>query len=424
MNLYCFILRAHWRSRRRWVLFILMLAMALGTWRIFQQAQQQEEEVQIAANKLNRQMLRDTSLGILKKIDLEALPKELDRSTDPSTMKDFIMSKGAIKGDFGLMPNATKPEKGGVLPIADQYGPVSLTEALKQRAKLDQYLVQTGLPLQSNRYGTKNWSFLVSLMPILTSIFGVLMVTAMLMVEDLADSYSRRLMLITSLPVSKAKLIITQLMVFLTDLTIFVASMLGIGFSNAWLQGGASAADYPIMTRINEHISLASSWQVILLCTGLYIVSCMLVYVAVRLAIQLLRQVRSLVGRILVLIAAYWLVLGQVAVSLLPHLFVSSWLAWFPGSYLQASRLVFGTDYLEAGQFLLASLERYQGSSVFLSMNLTDLSYFNGATLSHLLNSNGIPNSGLQGGFSLLVGSCCLLLGILVHRSQRSNQLC
>lgn len=423
MALYRFILRAHWRSRRRWVLFILMLMAVLGSWGVFQQAAQQEREVAIAADKLNRQLLKDVPLTVLKQLDLGKLPDELAKSGDPSPKKDLIMSKGAMKGNFGLLPGTVNPGKGGVLPISDRYGSVSLTEALKQRTRLDQYLVRAGLPLKSTRYGTENWSFLVSLMPLLTSIFGVLILTAMIMVEDLADSRSRRLMLITSLPVPKVKLVATQLLVFLTDLGIFVVGMLSVGFGYAWLQGGSSTADYPVLTRINGQLSLVSSWQVVLICVGLYIVSCTIVYIAVRLVMHLLRQIKNLVGQMVILIVSYWLVLSQVAISLLPHLFGFSWLAWFPGSYLQASRLIFGTDYLEMGQFLLVSLERYQGVSVFLSLGVGDLDYFNGASLAHLFSDKGIPLIGLHGAIGLLIGSGVLLLGILMHQSQRENRL-
>ncbi|MCU6431186.1 hypothetical protein [Lacticaseibacillus paracasei] len=162
------------------MMFILMQVIVIGIWGFFYQTAQEEQAKLCASNEINQHLFSETSNDILKKFGWQDMPKMLKNSNMANPKTDFLLTRGMLKGSFGLWPSNNRSVDGGQLPITDRFGSVTLTEALKQRAKLDQKLISDDLPLQSSRYGIKEWSFLISLMPLLTSIIGVLLVTVVI----------------------------------------------------------------------------------------------------------------------------------------------------------------------------------------------------------------------------------------------------
>lgn len=419
MGLYRFILTSHWRSKTRCLLYALLLMLTIGTWFIFQQRNQAEVATTMTTTAQNRALLAGTSNSLLKKFGLASLPAEL-KHTGNATLnaREKVLTAAAIKGNFGLMADNSG------LPTSNRYGTESLTTALQSRHLIATSASATAANgLISTRYGIRDWSYLTSLLPILTSIFGVLTMTIVLMWGELSEIIGHRSQLVAMLPHDKRRLVYTYYLVFLTDLVIFMISIGLVGYVTAHLMGGNMPANYPIIIRTGSHMTTMPIVGVIALSALLYLGACSITYSLIRLGVTLVRQANSILKKALILVVAYWSLLAQLTLSLLPNLFTPNWLLGLPSTYMQASRILFGTDYLRGGQYILSTLNMYTDKDVtshlFISLSLTNLSYYNGATLANLFN---VKHSLIGPAISLLfVGSLLLLLlnASLAHHKNR-----
>lgn len=419
MGPYRFILISHWQSKKRWFLYTLMIVLTVGTWFVFQQMNQSEMTMSTAATAQNRTLLSGNSTRFLKKMGLSSLvikSKQVENSS--LVMQERNLTNAVIKGNFGLTENNSG------LPISNRYGVEGLTTAIRSRHLISKSISPTTEGLISTRYGVKDWSYLVSLLPLITSIFGVLVMTVMVMSAEFSEIVGSRARLVATLPSDKRQLIGVQFSVFLTDLIVFIVTIDVTGFITAHFLGGSISPSYPIITRSGAGLELMPAVQVIVLTTFLFICACCITYLLIRLFITLIYGVRSLAKEMVVIITAYWMLLAQTTLSVLPNLFHSKWLLYVPSTYMQASSLLFGTDYLHGGQQILSSLNMYTDkgvtSHILVSLSVTNLSYYNGATIANLFN---VKESLVVPAICMLVGCSVILLAFLAYFAHRKNRL-
>lgn len=416
MNLFKFFFASHWRTKGRWLILALVMVMTVGIWASFSQLAAGSQADQAAVAKQNKMLLGPPATKVtLAKVGLDRLAPWLGRNDAKAAVKrEQLLTAAAIKGDFGT------PFNNAGLPVTNQYGANSLSTVLRVRQRVAKRLARQHQSLSSMRYGTKDWPFMISLLPLVTSIFGVMLMTVIVMWPELMILASRRRNWLTCLPGSKPRIILIQLSVFMTDLLIFVATIMLTAFVVSGVGGGRTSMMYPVVVRTGGAIRLLPAVQVVALAVGLFILACMLMYLIIRLMFALIYDLHHKVLKLLASICAYWLLLGQLTLSLLPQLLPQTVAQWLPGTYMQASRILLGTDYLGAVSTVLWSLNYYEGSRIMMSLDVQDMSYYNGATLANLLGSG---HDLLLRGVLLLGGSIFAVLALMMGLTKHRNRL-
>ncbi len=418
MAAFKFIFISHWRTRSRWIILVLVLATTVGMWFVCQKQTNDENRVAVGAFTKNKVLIAGVKEKTLAKVGLERLPKLTKQADSAQVQREAVLTSAALKGSFGVA--------GSSLLVTNRFGNISLTSTLLMRNRLAKRLTNQGGKLSSARYGVRDWPFMVSLLPVLTSIAGVFLVTFMLMWEDLRVLFDNRRQMLTLLPAKKSQLIGVQTLVFFCDLLIFIFAIFTSAYLTAHVLGGSTATNYPIITRTGATIHLMGAYQVVAMALLLYMCACMVMYLGIRLVIVLFRGVRTLIAKEIIALGTYWLFLGQAMVSQVPALFTNHVLAlWLPTTYMQASRVIFGTDYLQASQAILTSLDMYGGNDemtarLMMSMSFENLSYYNGATVASLY---GATDSLFMRAVGLLMGTSIIFYVGLVWLTHRRNRL-
>ena len=416
MNLFKFLFASHWRIKGRWLMLVLLMVVTAGIWASFNQLATGAQADQVTMSKQNKVLLGPpTTKATLAKVGLAQLPPWLSRNgAKAAVMREELLTAAAIKGDFGT------PFNNAGLPVTNQYGANSLSTILQVRRRVAKRLIQQHQSLSSMRYGTKDWPFMISLLPLMTSIFGIMLMTVIVMWPELMMLTSRRRHWLTTLPGSKPRMILIQLSVFIADLLIFISTIMLTAFVVSGVGGGRTSMMYPVVVRTGGAIRLLPAVQVVALAVGLFILACTLMYLVIRLMFALIYGIHHQGLKLLTSICAYWLLLGQLTLSLLPQLLPSTVVQWLPGTYMQASRILFGTDYLGAVSTVLWSLNYYDGSHLMLSLDVQNMSYYSGATLANLF---GNGHDLLLRGVLLLGGSIFAVLALIMGLTRHRNRL-
>ncbi|MCI2171402.1 hypothetical protein [Schleiferilactobacillus perolens] len=428
--LYRFLLKSHWHSRRRVLLVGLLVLLTWVAWFWFAQQQQAENQL---ADQTRQDNVRLITTGIpaagifpptkeaTEKAGLThffAVTQQKGALTDPQqTQNEEVATQAAFQHNFIV------PLGANTLPGTDRFGPVSFTQTLRQRAQLAKNLAQHRQPLASMRYGTQDWSFVISFLPLLTSILGVLVMTLILFVEEISDTMSARRRFVACLPGQRWQLFLAQWLVFGTDTVITLVLMLGGGIAMAGLRGGHLRADYPVLTRVSGKLAIWPAWRVVVSTLLIFLLGMMLLYMFGRFVLTYILRIRNDWGRMLLAMGAYLVLVGQAAVSLLPNL-TGILLSWLPLNYLQASRLFFGTDYLPMQSMYMQSLDRfgpYGQAAVMLPVS--NLSYYDGGTISNLFPPNQASAVGMGTAVISLTISAVLIAGWLMWRATKRNEL-
>lgn len=431
--LYRFLLKSHWHSRRRVLLVGLLVLLTWVAWFWF--AQQNAAEM-----RLNNEIRQDNVTLITKGFPMASIVPPSPQATDKVGLTDFfaaVQQKRALTAvqqtqnelaatRAAFQDNFILPLGAGALPGTDRFGPISFTQTLRHRAQLAKQLQTERQPPVSMRYGTQDWSFLISFLPVLTSIVGILVVTLVLFVEEISDTISARRRLLACLPGRRWQLFVAQCLVFCTDAALTVGLMLGGGTALAVLRGGHLRADYPVLTRVSGAIAIWPAWRVVLGTLLLFMLGLILLYLFGRLALTYIIRIKSDLGRMLLAMAAYLVLVGQAAVSLLPNL-TGILLSWLPLNYLQASRLFFGTDYLPMQSMYMQSLDRFgqfgRYGQAAVMLPVSNLSYYDGGTISNLFPPSQAGQVGLLTAVGSLTITGTLIAGWLMWRATKRNEL-
>lgn len=416
MSVFKFLFVSHWRTKGRWLLLVLMMLVTASAWVAFNQFDATARADQTTITQQNKLLLGPpTTKQTLAEVGLDRVTPWLHRDGETAALhREQMLTSAAIKGDFGT------PFNNAGLPVTNQYGANSLSIVLHSRQKLAKQLVKLHQPLASMRYGIKDWPFVISLLPLVTSIFGVMLMTVIVMWPDLMVLAGRRRHFLTVLPGSKPRLIAVQLLVFITDLLIFVVAIMATAFVVSGVFGGHTSMWYPVVIHTGATIQLWPAVQVLAVALGMFFLACTLMYLVVRLLYALVSDLRRRVFKWLAGICAYWLLLGQLTISLLPQLVPATVAQWLPSTYMQASRILFGTDYLGAVSTMLWTLDYYQGSHIMMSLDVQNMSYYDGATLANLF---GTGSDLLLRGAWMLGGTVLVVLGALMALTKHRNRL-
>lgn len=416
--LYRFLFKSHWHSRRRVVLVGLLVLLTWSTWFLFAQRQGAENRVLEQTQQDNAKLISGHSMN----------ETPSPQATAAAGLTTFFKQKtwtaraerdgaaAAFNHDLVIPYGAT------LLPSTDRFGPVSFTQTLRNRAAVGKRLVAQHQPVVSLRYGTQDWAFLISFLPLLTSIVGVLIFTVLLDVEEVSDTLSPRRRFLACLPGQRGALMGAQVLVFMTDAVLTLALILVGGGLFAWVRGGHAAAAYPILTRLSGQLAIWPAWRVVLAVAAVFLLGVLLVYLFGRFVLTYIIRLRRDWSRLLLAVAAYLLVVGEAAVSLLPNL-TGLLISWLPLNYLQASRLFYGTDYLPLQVLYMEALDTTRYGRASLILPIRNLSYYAGATMSNLFPPAQAGQVSLWAALLSLGGTSVLILAWLIWRATKRNEL-
>ncbi|MFD1671891.1 hypothetical protein ACFQ5M_07285 [Agrilactobacillus yilanensis] len=425
-----FIFKAHWRSKRRYVMLGLLLGLISVTFFIFKQQQNVEQSQQIMAIRYNTssmKLLYENEKAI-KRSGLKPFMQAQNRAKQGDerafVQLDAISANLGSNEAYGVNNGAVLSNSGEQLHMDDRFGPIVVQRAMANRKKLDAQLLKQNLPLSSIRYGTGNWTFVISLLPLLTSLAGLVLLVSMIFIETFYDLTSHRCYFLTALPLTRRQVFLSQTIVFFIDVCLLLFICLGFAWGLSTGLGQRLPGTYPILAQFHHEFTIIPATLVTLSSAFLFLMGCLVIYLFVRLVLISLHALTDSILRLGTLLLSYSLVFLITLLSYLPGLCPRFILQWLPSSYLQASRVLFGTDYI--AQFFISITEFNtlpDHPRTMITALIQNLNYYNGSTIGNVGNYDLQYFGGFLQASAVLGGTIAILLILNCTWLTRTNRI-
>lgn len=150
---------------------------------------------------------------------------------------------------------------------------------------------QSELP-DSLRYGTKNWTFILSLQNFLTSFIGILFFLVTFSFIFFKDFEKKTINLLGTQPIKRTQIFACDFLLFVAYSLFYYSFAICYAYLIATLLGGKVSPFYPIMTNhLEPSLINTPIWQVIAITSGLFLLNLVFCYLLLTLIILISKKI-------------------------------------------------------------------------------------------------------------------------------------
>ncbi|WP_416353399.1 hypothetical protein ACNAN0_11895 [Agrilactobacillus fermenti] len=258
----------------------------------------------------------------------------------------------------------------------------SLDQYVLHRQQLVNYLVKQKMAYHSVRYGANSVMLLISMLPILTSVLGIIVLLLIFALPQLQALTTEKLGWLDTLPIQRRASFNAQLLVFASNTLGFIMILSIVLYLYGGILGGFTTLNYPILTYWAGTTQLKPAIQVIGLSLLLFWINLLLVYLLLRLVIALIKPIRQRLS--LAFVVCGLMLGGLLILAQTPNIVSRTMGAFLPSSYLQSSQVLFANSY-QAQSWLNGNTVFFTlGATNFFSIPYENVNYFLNQTVARL----------------------------------------
>lgn len=409
------------RSDKQLKLFLILGFILITCLFFFNQLMSQKENMYITNNLIEQ------------KVKKEERQKFLEEDTGPSSKylkKQNIMALKGVQSFLDKnMLDYLKYEIKMIeeLPNVERinlFGPSSSSTVAEEHTKktgfdiikffegkklINSALIENETNPDSLRYGTKNWTFILSLQGFLTSVVGVVYFLITFSFNHFKDFEKENIKLLGTQPLKREKIFLCNFILFFGQSFIFYITIVCYGFILSSILGGKISMNYPIMTnQLSVDMIFRPVWYVVLITSLLFLGTLLFSYLLLSLIMLFFRKlINSIMLTLLLLMAMSFISLIPVSNNL------NKMTAYNPFIYLNPREIFIHTSNEEINKIEKEAGIAYPESDGKMDENheyhifYENVSYFLGKnTISQTRNSYISWEKGI---FSLLASSVVLI---------------